>query len=195
MSYARWTTQEEVVKNLKGVNLETGVKESGTPITYDDQYLYIDSRESQLINVWCPSVLNSEHSSNSNVFKDVQFIYRESLFQRKNIFEYKDIDKLELQYTRNTGRCGGRGKTIFIYFKKRKRSDVHIEIQYEAVKHLIEKKSSRCQVKIEFYSLRIFSKKYRELLKDYLTGAQKEEIARLIAEKEAKRKKATNKWS
>ncbi len=46
MSYARWTTQEEVVKILKGVNLETGVKESGTPITYDDKYLYIDSRES-----------------------------------------------------------------------------------------------------------------------------------------------------
>lgn len=126
------------------------------------------------------------------IFQDTQFIYRESLFQRKRIFEYKDMEKLELQYTRNTGRCGGRDKTIFIYFKKRKRSDVHIEIQYEVVKHLIEKKPSRCQVKIEFYSLRLFSEKYRELLKDYLTGAQKEEIARLLAEKEAKRKKAIN---
>ena len=36
MSYARWTTKEEVVEKLEGVNLETGVKKSGTPITYDD---------------------------------------------------------------------------------------------------------------------------------------------------------------
>ncbi len=122
-------------------------------------------------------------------FEDTRFIYRESLFQRKRVFEYKDMEKLELQYTRNTGRYGGRDKTIFIYFKKRKRSDVHIEIQYEVVKHLIEKKPSQCQVKIEFYSLRLFSEKHRELLKDYLTAKQKEEIARVLAEKEAKRKK------
>lgn len=126
-------------------------------------------------------------------FEDTQFIYRESLFQRKRVFEYKDMEKLELQYTRNTGRYGGRDKTIFIYFKKRKRSDVHIEIQYEVVKRLIEKKPSRCQVKIEFYSLRLFSEKHRELLKDYLTGGQKKEIERLIVAKDAKRKKRTNK--
>ena len=45
MSYARWATKEEVVKRMSGVNLDTGVKKSGTPITYDDKYLYIDDRE------------------------------------------------------------------------------------------------------------------------------------------------------
>lgn len=45
MSYARWATFEEVANKLEGVNLSTGVKQSGTPIGYDDKYLYIDSRE------------------------------------------------------------------------------------------------------------------------------------------------------
>ena len=51
MSYARWATKEEVVEQLKGVNLDTGVKESGIPIAYDDKFLYIDSRESHSIIV------------------------------------------------------------------------------------------------------------------------------------------------
>ncbi len=42
MSYGRWSTDEELKKVLEAVNLETGVKESGTPIMYDDKYLYID---------------------------------------------------------------------------------------------------------------------------------------------------------
>lgn len=42
MSYGRWATDEELKKVLKAVNLETGVKESGTPIMYDNKYLYID---------------------------------------------------------------------------------------------------------------------------------------------------------
>ncbi len=46
MSYARWATKEEVVNRLEEVNLDTGVKESGTPIAYDDKHLYIDSKES-----------------------------------------------------------------------------------------------------------------------------------------------------
>ncbi|MBP5678423.1 MAG: type IV secretory system conjugative DNA transfer family protein [Bacilli bacterium] len=45
MSYARWATKEEMVKKLKGVNLETGVTSSGIPIAYDDKYLYIDEKE------------------------------------------------------------------------------------------------------------------------------------------------------
>lgn len=46
MSYARWATKEEMVDKLDSVNLDTGVDKSGTPIAYDDHYLYIDSRES-----------------------------------------------------------------------------------------------------------------------------------------------------
>lgn len=125
------------------------------------------------------------------IFEDTQFVYRESLFSRKKIFQYGEIKKVDFEFARNGTRYGGRNETIFIYLKKRKRSDVHIEIQYEVVKHLIEKKSSRCQVKIKFYSLRIFSEKYRELLKDYLTGAQKKEIAGLLAEKEDEKDKNT----
>lgn len=45
MKYARWATQEEMKKYLKGINLKTGVNKSGLPIMYDDDYLYIDSRE------------------------------------------------------------------------------------------------------------------------------------------------------
>ena len=45
MSYARWATNDEVVKKLEGVNLETGVKKSGIPLAYDDKYLYINNHE------------------------------------------------------------------------------------------------------------------------------------------------------
>ena len=45
MFYARWATKDEVVEKLDAVNLDTGVKKAGIPITYDDNYLYIDSRE------------------------------------------------------------------------------------------------------------------------------------------------------
>ena len=45
MNYARWATKEEVAKRLKPVNLQTGVTKVGTPIAYDDNYLYIDEKE------------------------------------------------------------------------------------------------------------------------------------------------------
>ena len=45
MKYARWSTVEEMKKYVKGVNLETGVKKSGLPVMYDDNFLYIDDRE------------------------------------------------------------------------------------------------------------------------------------------------------
>lgn len=56
----------------------------------------------------------------------------------------------------------------------------------------MENKPKHCSVKIALSSYKICPEKHRELLKDYLTGAQKEEITRLLAEKEAKRKKRTN---
>lgn len=46
MKYARWSTRDEILKYVKGVNLETGVKKSGLPIMYDDNYLYVDDRGS-----------------------------------------------------------------------------------------------------------------------------------------------------
>lgn len=44
MKYARWSTKEEIMKYVKGVNLNTGVEKSGLPIMYDNDYLYIDDR-------------------------------------------------------------------------------------------------------------------------------------------------------
>ena len=126
------------------------------------------------------------------VFEDKYFIYRETLFAKKKIFQYSDIEKVYFEFARGGTRYASRDETVFIYFKKRKKWDVHIQIQYALVQQLVEKMPLRCQVKIEFYSLRIFSGKYRELLKDYLSDRQKEEIERLIAQKEAKRKKRTN---
>ena len=43
MGYARWATKEEMLERLKGVNLETGVKQSGLPVAYDDESLNDDS--------------------------------------------------------------------------------------------------------------------------------------------------------
>ena len=45
MNISNWATLEEFKKILEGVNLETGVQKSGIPIAYDDNYLYIDSKE------------------------------------------------------------------------------------------------------------------------------------------------------
>ena len=127
------------------------------------------------------------------IFEDNYFIYRESLFTKKQIFQYRDIEKVSLEFAHGGTRYGSRNETIFIYFKKREKWDVHIEIRYELVQQLLNKIPPSSQVRIEFYSLRIFSEKYRELLKDYLTSGQKKEIERLIAKKEAKQKKRTNK--
>ena len=45
MNISNWATLEEFKEKLKGVNLNTGVEESGIPITYDDDKLYIDNTE------------------------------------------------------------------------------------------------------------------------------------------------------
>ncbi len=45
MNISNWATIEEFQEKLKGVNLKTGVQESGIPIAFDDSKLYIDSTE------------------------------------------------------------------------------------------------------------------------------------------------------
>ena len=45
MSYSRWATEEEMKNKLVPVNLETGVKKSGIPLMYDNNYLYINDNE------------------------------------------------------------------------------------------------------------------------------------------------------
>lgn len=53
MNYARWATKEEVVNRLKPVNLQTGVEKVGTPITYDNNFLYIDEKECHNLVIGC----------------------------------------------------------------------------------------------------------------------------------------------
>lgn len=45
MQYARWAAKEEIQEKLTPVNLQTGVEKVGTPITYDNNFLYIDQKE------------------------------------------------------------------------------------------------------------------------------------------------------
>ena len=128
--------------------------------------------------------------SGTFIFFEKEFILKRSVFHKKEQFKYEDMEKIVLLfYPTGGGRYGTGDPTVLIYLKKVKKAQVSLEIQYELIQQLIKKASSFCQVKIKFYSLRIFSEKYRELLKDYLTGAQKEEISRLLAKKGAKRKK------
>ena len=128
------------------------------------------------------------------IFEEEGFIIKKTLFHSKKYFEYDNIEKIELLfYPTGGGRYGAGEPSVVIYFKKVKSAQVILEIQYQLIRTLLEKKTSRSQIKIEFYSLRIFSEKYRELLKDYLTGRQKEDIQRMIAQKESRRKKRTNK--
>lgn len=45
MSNARWATKEEVAKRLDAVDLKAGVKKAGIPMGFDDNYLYVDTKE------------------------------------------------------------------------------------------------------------------------------------------------------
>ena len=53
MSYSRWATKEEVVQRLEAVNLKTGVSRSGIPMSYDDNFLYIDNKEAHNLIIGC----------------------------------------------------------------------------------------------------------------------------------------------
>ena len=45
MSNARWATKEEVAKRLDAVDLKVGVKKAGIPMGFDDNFLYVDTKE------------------------------------------------------------------------------------------------------------------------------------------------------
>ena len=45
MSNARWATKEEVAKRLDAVDLKAGVKKAGIPMGFDDNFLYVDTKE------------------------------------------------------------------------------------------------------------------------------------------------------
>lgn len=49
MKYANWMEKGKMKEYLTPVNLETGVKKTGIPIMYDDNYLYIDNKESHTL--------------------------------------------------------------------------------------------------------------------------------------------------
>ncbi len=45
MGKARWATKNDIIKKLDSIDLKGTVTRSGVPIAYDDNFLYIDSRE------------------------------------------------------------------------------------------------------------------------------------------------------
>ena len=45
MSNARWATKEEVAKRLDAIDFKNGVANAGIPVAFDENYLYIDSKE------------------------------------------------------------------------------------------------------------------------------------------------------
>ena len=53
MTYARWTTKEEMITKLTPVNNDTILRKVGTPITYDDNYLYISDKEAHNLVIGC----------------------------------------------------------------------------------------------------------------------------------------------
>ena len=128
------------------------------------------------------------------VFEENYFIIKRTALSKKYFFRYDTIKKMHFQEG-NTAMRPLKGRddpTIILSSKKDKNVKVYLEIQYEIVQRFIEKKPPHCQVKIDFFSLRMYEK-YSEILKDYFTDRQQEEIERLIEKKEAKRKIRTNK--
>ena len=53
MIYARWTSKEEMISKLTPVNNDTVLRKVGTPITYDDKYLYISDKEAHNLVIGC----------------------------------------------------------------------------------------------------------------------------------------------
>ena len=49
MNYGRWSTQEEMQKRLTKINKESKIERGGTPITGDNNNIYIDDREAHTL--------------------------------------------------------------------------------------------------------------------------------------------------
>ena len=131
------------------------------------------------------------------VYKTIAFeiegiVYKKNLFSKKYLIEYECLKKIYIDYTGYTvSYYKGALPRIVLFFDND--SKIETDIRYEFLRYLIENKPKRCSIKIATSSYKICPEKQRELLKDYLTQKQKNEIERLIAEKEAKRRKRTGK--
>ena len=53
MNYSKWATRDEMHNRTVPVSLKTGVEESGLPVMYDDNYLYIDTNEAHNLLIGC----------------------------------------------------------------------------------------------------------------------------------------------
>ena len=113
-----------------------------------------------------------------------ELILKKTVFHKKQYFNYKDIKKISLEFYNHPSLYRTSiGPLVLVYFSGYKNANVVADIQYKLIQQLLEKKPLCSQVKIEFYSLRVFTQKYRELLKDYLTEKQKDKIQRLNSTK------------
>lgn len=114
-------------------------------------------------------------------FEKNELVLKKTVFHKKRYFSYKDIKKISVEFYNHPFYKTSRGPLVLVYFSDYKNASVVADVQYKLIQQLLEKKPLHSQVKIEFYSLRVFTQKYRELLKDYLTENQKTEIERLVA--------------
>lgn len=119
-------------------------------------------------------------------FETDRFVYKRNLFSRKYIVEYRALNKIYIDYTGCTVSYykGAQPRIVLLFYNKMK---IETNIRYGILLNLIANKPNRCSVKVVLNGL--CSKKEEALLKDYLTTKQKDEIARLLAKKEARRKK------
>ena len=121
-----------------------------------------------------------------------ELILKKTVFHKKQYFSYKDIKKISLEFYNHPSLYRTSiGPLVLVYFSGCKNASVVADMQYKLVQKLLDKKPLHSQIKIEFYSLRIFSEKYRELLYEYLTAKQKKELERLLEKKNRRKRKKT----
>lgn len=126
------------------------------------------------------------------IFEANCIIYKKNLFSRKYKIHYDCLKKLYIDYTGCTvSYYKGAKPRIVLFFDNGYK--IETNIRYGILWNLIKNKPKQCDVKIALSLYSLCPEKHRELLKDYLTQKQKNEIERLIAKKGAKRRKRTNK--
>lgn len=124
------------------------------------------------------------------LFKEEGFVYKHNLFSRKRRFKYSEMTQIFADYCCDAGgRYAHTGPMIYVYFLGAPQSWFQSNMNYGVLYHLISNKPLRCKVKVRFRKLSDFSKMHRELLKDYMTVKQKDDIERLLKQQEERKKK------
>lgn len=125
-------------------------------------------------------------------FETNYILYKKSFFSKKIILKYSNLKKIFIDYTGFTvSYYKGAKPRIVLYFLGG--YVISTDIRYGILWNLIKNIPKDCNMKIVLRDNDLRLPKHIELLKDYLTKKQKDQIERLIAKKQAKRKKRSNK--